>query len=253
MYDIGFDTALECALANVEPVGRESVRTSEIVGRVCAEDVVALIDYPSSNSSLKDGYALVSGDVARACVSDPVGLSVVGTIGAGDESTVAVTSGCAVRVLSGAPIPEGANAVLAEEFAEVGPSTIKALACAEPGRNILFRGSEISKGETLVRTGQVFSPARVSLVVAGGLYRATVFRRPVVGLLATGNGVLLPGEAVEPGKLFASNLALQEAWLRSLSIRTTVRRAGDSFKELMATVDSMLSDCDVLITSGGAL
>jgi molybdopterin molybdotransferase len=252
MHYIGFDAALNLALRNISPLGSETLPTSDIVGRVCAEDVVAEIDYPSSDSSLKDGYAVLSQDVAQAGASNPIVLEVAGLVGAGDQCVVSVTQGTTVRVLSGAPIPKGADAVLAEEFAEVETGQIKALACAEPGRNILFKGSEISRGAVLVSAGHVFSPARVSLVVAGGLHRVSVFRRPIVGLLATGNEVLLPGAPPETGKLFASNLALQEAWLRSRSIKTIVRRAGDSFDDLTAAIDSMLSECDVLITSGGA-
>jgi molybdopterin molybdotransferase len=252
MYDIGFDLALDLALRNISPSGVETVPTSELVGRVCAEDVIALIDYPSSDSSLKDGYAVVSQDVAGANDSNPVALAVVGSVGAGDPCQVTVRRGTAVRVLSGAPIPQGADAVLAEEFVEVGPDHITALAGSERGRNILFTGAEIRERETLVPAGQVLTPARVSLVVAGGLERVSVFRRPVVGLLATGNEILLPGSPPETGKLFASNLALQEAWLRLWSMTTRVRKAGDCFEDLTSAVESMLSECDVLLTSGGA-
>ena len=155
-------------------------------------------------------------------------------------------------MLSGAPIPEGADAVLAEEFAEVGPGQIKAMAHSEPGRNILTKASEIRAGEVLVRAAEMLAPAKIGLVVAGGIEEAWVFRRPVVGLLATGSEVLLPGERPETGKLFASNLALQDAWLRLWSMTTRVRQAGDSFEDLTSAVESMLSECDVLLTSGGA-
>lgn len=252
MYDIGFDLALDLALRNVAPLPAESVPTSGLVGRVCATDAVALIDYPSSDSSLKDGYAVVSQDVAGAGVSSPVALVVVGNVGAGDPCEITVQRGTAVQMHSGAPIPQGADAILAEEFVEPGPGRIVARGCAEPGRNILFTGSEITKGETLVTAGQVLTPARVSLVVAGGLERVSVFRRPVVGLLATGDEVLLPGRSPEEGKLFASNIALQDAWLRLWSMTTRIHHAGDSSDDLTSAVESMLSECDVLLTSGGA-
>ena len=98
----------------------------------------------------------------------------------------------------------------------------------------------------------MLTPAKVGLVVAGGIEEVSVFRRPVVGLLATGNEVMLPGKRPETGKLFASNLALQDAWLRLWSMTTRVRQAGDSFEDLTSAVESMLSECDVLLTSGGA-
>jgi molybdopterin molybdotransferase len=252
MHDIGFKRASDLAAEYISPLGTEYVSASDLVGRVCAQDVIALIDHPSSDSSLKDGYAVVSDDVAAASVSSPVRLNIVGMVGAGDECKAVVGPGTTVRVLSGSPIPSGAEAVLAEEFVRVAPGQIEALACAEPGRNILLKGEEIRNGEPLAHTGQVFTPSKVSLVVAGGLNTVSVFRRPIVGLLATGNEVLLPGRVPETGKLFASNLALQQAWLHSRSLETTIRRAGDSLEELAATVESMLSNCDILLTSGGA-
>lgn len=252
MHDIGFKQALELSLENLAPLGLEDVPTSELVGRICGKDVIALIDYPTSDSSLKDGYAVVSQDVAAATISNPVALDVIGAVAAGDRCHVTVRRSTAVRVLSGAPIPQGADAVLAEEFAEVRSGQIRALARAEPGRNILFKASEISKGESLVQEGQVFTPPMISLVVAGGHESVSVWRRPTVGLLATGDEILLPGSPPEEGKLFASNLALQEAWLRSWGMRTVIRRAGDSFEDLTAAVQSVLSESDIVLTSGGA-
>jgi molybdopterin molybdotransferase len=252
MYDIGFAQASELARKGISTLGLETVPASELVGRVCGKDAIAPIDYPSADSSLKDGYAVVSRDVALASLSHAVRLTLVGTVAAGDPCRLTVNPGTAVRVLSGALIPDGSDAVLAEEFAARESGHVRAFACAEPGRNILDKGSEIAEGEILVRAGQMLTPARVSLVVAGGLDRLEVFRRPVVGLLATGNEVLLPGRPPEAGKLFASNLALQDAWLRSASIRTIVRQAGDSFESLAAAVRSMILESDVLLTSGGA-
>ncbi len=252
MYDIGFAEASHLALNGVSPLGTETVPASELVGRVCGKDAIALIDHPTADSSLKDGYAVVSQDVAFASRSRPVRLKLVGTVAAGDPCTAFVNPGTAVRVLSGALIPEGADAVLAEEFTEQDSAYVSAFANAEPGRNILAKGSEIAEAEILVGSGQVLTPGRISLVVAGGLDGLEVFRRPVVGLLATGNEVLLPGRPPETGKLFASNLALQDAWLRSASLRTIVRQASDSFESLADAVQSMLLECDVLLTSGGA-
>lgn len=252
MYDIGFEQALDLARKNMPTPSVETVPVSELAGRVCARDVRALIDYPSVDSSLKDGYAVVSQDVAHADATNPVTLKLAGLVGAGDKCSLEVKPGTAVRVLSGAAVPEGADAVLAEEFTHEEPGRVRAWACAEPGRNILTKSSEVRLGEVLIRAGEVFTPGRISLAVAGGIEEVSVFSRPVVGLLATGNEVLLPGKAPETGKLFASNLALQNAWLRSRSMTTIVRQEGDSFESLTSAVESMLCECDILITSGGA-
>lgn len=252
MYDIGFGQALEIIKKNVSPLGPESVFASDVVGRVCGTAVKALVDYPSDDASLKDGYAVRSEDVSAASPENPVTLQVVGVVSAGDSCRAAVENNTAVRVSSGALIPQGASAVLAEELAEVSANQIKALACAEPGRNILFRGSEISQGATLVQQGQTFTPTRISLVVAGGHERVSVYRLPKVGLLATGDEILLPGAPLKPGMVFAGNIALQQAWMRYKGIHTTVRRAGDSLDDLGAAITDMLTEADVLITSGGA-
>ncbi|AFM27525.1 molybdopterin molybdotransferase MoeA [Desulfomonile tiedjei] len=252
MYDIGFQQACELARNNITPLGAEKIPVSGLSGRVCAREAIALIDYPSADSSLKDGYAVISRDIARADRQNPVLLQVVGTLGAGDPCTMSVSTGKTVRVLSGASIPEGAEAVLAEEFAEKRDGHIRALACSEQGRNILAKGSEVKEGEILVRTGEVFTPAKIGLIVAGGIQEAWVFRRPKVGLLATGNEVLLPGQPPETGKLFASNLALQDAWLRSWSISSVIEKAEDSFPGLKTALESIVDECDIILTSGGA-
>lgn len=252
MYDIGFQRASELARDNITPLGAEKIPVSELSGRVCAREVIALIDYPSADSSLKDGYAVISRDIALASRTNPVTLQVVGTIGAGDPCTLSVSTGKTVRVLSGASIPEGAEAVLAEEFAEKEDGHITAFARSEQGRNILTKGSEVKEGEVLIRAGEVFTPAKIGLIVAGGIQEAWVFRRPKVGLLATGNEVLLPGQPPETGKLFASNLALQDAWLRSWSISSVIEKAEDSFQGLKTALESIIDECDIILTSGGA-
>jgi molybdopterin molybdotransferase len=251
-HDIGFKQALELSRNAAAPLESETAPLSECVGRVCAEDVVAAIDYPSQDASLKDGYAVVSSDVAHAAGGSPVTLRLVGVLGAGDPCHLSMRAGNAVRVLSGAPIPHGADAVLAEEFAREEGGQIKVTAHAAPGRNILFKASEIRAGEILVNAGEVFTPSKVGLAVAGGVEKARVYRRPVTGLLAIGAEVLLPGHPPEQGKLFASNLALQDAWFKSRSMTTVVRGAGDSLESITSAINSMTPHCDILITSGGA-
>ncbi len=252
MFDIGFQRAWDLTVRAITPLADEKVSAAELVGRVCAQDVIAAIDYPSADCSMKDGYAVVSEDIAHADPARPVPLDLIGAIGAGASCGVTVRPGTAVRILSGAVMPQGATAVLAEEFTHNEDGRVMATACSEPGRNILSCGSEITQGEVLMRRGEVFHPAKVSLVVAGGLNEVWVYRRPVVGLLATGDEVLLPGKPPEAEKLFASNLALQDAWLRSRSMKTVLRQADDSIDELKSAVMSLLSECDILITSGGA-
>jgi molybdopterin molybdotransferase len=222
------------------------------VGRTAARDVVANVDSPSVDSSIKDGYAVISGDLKHASPSNPVELKVKGSLAAGDKPHGPVEPGGAIRILSGAPIPRGCDAVLADEFARGGEGSVTAFADAHPGRNILFRGDDVRSGERLLEKGEIINPQKVGLMAAGGVRELMVFRLPRVGLLATGNEVIMPGRDIEEGKLYASNLALQRAWLQYHSIPVTLNSAGDSLDDLKTAALSILNEADILITSGGA-
>ncbi len=224
----------------------------DALGRVAAAEIRASVDSPSVDVSVKDGYAVLSSDVASADRDRPVELKIAGSVGAGHAPNVAVVSGSTVRILSGAAIPPGADAVLAEEFTEADTDVVRAFADAHPGRNILARGIDVSADEILVRPGEILTPSLIGLLVAGGVMEAPVFPLPKVGLLATGDEVLLPGRPLEEGKLYASNLALQEAWLRSRGIECITGISGDSSRELTESIGTMLNGVDALITSGGA-
>ena len=251
---IGFEEALSLALDSVLPLPEEWCSTVDSLGRIASRDITAIVDSPSVDSSMKDGYAVVSSDISAATSSRPVELKLIGVIGAGadPEMSIGIAPGTAVRILSGSVIPKGADAVLAEEFTEKRPGAVLAFADAYPGRNILCRGVDVSAGEVLVRSGVELTPGRIGLLVAGGVSQAPVVRRPRVGLLATGDEVLLPGRPIKEGKLYASNVALQEAWLRSKGIPCSIEVCGDSFDKLAASIESMIDGLDVLITSGGA-
>ena len=225
---------------------------NQAVGRVVSRPVHARVDSPSVTASLKDGYAVVSSDIAHASPEKPVQLNVIGHVAAGDAGGKVVAAGSAVRILSGAPVPEGADAVIADEFVVSAGSYIQAFADASPGRNILDRGADVFAGELLMDIGDRLRPQSAGLIVAGGISEVTVFSRPVVGLLATGSEVLLPGSRFEEGKLYASNMALQHAWFASEGFDVIFRLSGDSEKDIADAVSSLLSEADVLITSGGA-
>lgn len=251
-YDIGFDRAFDVAMSCVIPMASEMVSPALAVGRACAETLYAAVDSPSLDASVKDGYAVVSTDLADASRDNPITLQIIDYVGAGSHSSAVVSPGKTIQILSGAPIPAGADAVLAEEFAEIGNGAIRAVADAQPGRNILRKGADVAVGEKLVEAGRELTPAIIGRLVGGGISETPVHKRPRVGLLGTGDEVLLPGSAPQPGKLFASNLALQQAWFSSRGIHAEPRVAGDSMESLTSAIKEMLPQSDVIITSGGA-
>lgn len=250
---ISFNEALNLTFSNICRLGPELIPVMESVGRIAASNVVGLVDSPSVDASMKDGYAVVSSDLDLAAPDNPIELEVIGSVGAGEKCELSVKKGKAIRILSGAPIPKGCDAVLAEEFVQKdGKSRITAFADAHPGRNILHKGMDVSAGEILASDGQTITPQLVGLLVAGGISEISVTRLPRVGLLATGDEVLMPGRKLEKGKLYASNIALQQAWLASRTIRAISRIAGDSLEDLTKALESMLKEVDVMVTSGAA-
>lgn len=251
-YDIGFAQACQLSLEHVSLLPSERRSIPAACGRVAAETIHALVDSPSVRSSTKDGYAVLSGDIQAATVENPVQLTVSGHVAAGEEIRETVSSGTAIRVLSGAPVPDGADAVLADEFAGCREDVLFATADSPPGKNIIPSGFDVKAGKILVEKGEVVTPQIGSLLAAGGHDRIKVYRMPVVGLLATGSEVLLPGQAPEPGKLFASNVILQQGWLMQHHFRTILHHAGDEHDRIRAAVKQLSAETDVLITSGGA-
>ena len=239
-------------MASVSGLGTESVPVDRAVGRVCAADVCARVDSPSVDASMKDGYAIIARDIHDADSARPVRLTVIEHVAAGDLSARRILSGSAARVLTGAPIPVGADAVLPDEFVDCDGRFILARAPAGKGRNVLAQGTDVAEGEVLAGGGEALSPQRIGLLVAGGVCEVPVIRRPRIALLATGNEVLLPGSQLERGKLYASNVALQDAWFKAFGMSSRVSLAGDRADELAESVSRLLAESDVLITSGGA-
>jgi molybdopterin molybdotransferase len=252
LNDIGFDEAIQLTMQYAETIGTEIVSILKAAGKVAAQDIFAVIDSPSVDASLKDGYAVISRDVANASIENPAKLSIIDTVAAGGHSGQHLTPGETIRILTGAPVPKGAQAVLMEEFTSRVGDIIYAHADASPGRNILKKGAGVGKGQGLVKAGDVLTPQRIGLMIAGGVSDVKVYKRPRIGLLATGNEAIMPGQAMSPGKVYASNVGLQHAWLTMLGFDVRILSAIDSVEQISEAIRDLSKICDVIITSGGA-
>ncbi|MBN2496063.1 MAG: molybdopterin molybdotransferase MoeA [Deltaproteobacteria bacterium] len=249
---IGFQEALGLSLSRAPSTGAERLPVDRLAGRVLAEDLLARVDSPSADVSLKDGYAVVSGDLSGAGEANALRLAVLGSVQAGGAAEIRVQSGRALRITTGAPIPEGADAVLAEEYCRREGDSIACFAPCEPGRNVLARGADIAAGEPLASAGELLSPPRVGLLAAAGLDSAPVGRRPRVGVVAIGDEVVAPGHPLPSGKLYASNQVEIGAWLaeRGIACRTAI--VPDREGEIGEALRELLPDIDALLTAGGA-
>jgi molybdopterin molybdotransferase len=249
---IGFKEALDLTLANVHRGPLETLPLSRLTGRILAENITSLVDCPSLSSSRKDGYAVQSLDLAGANEETPVNLKVVGTLVAGQTSGLKITKGQTVRITTGAPLPDGADAVLSEEFCRRTEDIISAINTAESGRNIQVRGKDIRRKEPVAGKGSKLNPALIGLLAAAGHESAKVYSLPRVAVIATGDEVVAPGTPLPEGKLYASNMVEICSWLSLLGIDYKTELVSDRKEDIETAVTKHMPDVDLFITTGGA-
>ncbi len=241
-------------IEEIQPLSQERIPASEALSRVLSRPVISRVNAPAVTSSLKDGYALISDDVKHASPDRPVRLQIRGTAVAGHESDLEIHGGEAVKIMTGAPIPQGATAVLPQELtAGEENGRIAALASSEKGRNILRRGADIAQGELLLKAGTVVNPAVCGLISASGNQHVWSYRLPRVSVLATGSELQEEGTGSMQGKIFPSNRATIAAWLQSFGIACTTALCRDDARDLEHLLGSAMDTSDVIITSGGVL
>jgi molybdopterin molybdotransferase len=186
---LSVDKAREIILSRVDELDRELVRLSVALGRVLAADVESAVTHPAWDNSAMDGFAVLSRDVARASPAKPVILKVIDEVPAGAFPTRAVGPGEAVRVMTGAAVPTGADGVTRLEYTEPGPEpdTVKVIDGSDAGRNIRRRGEDLKVGARPLKAGTLLRPAEIGVLAMLGQPSAPVYRQPKVGILATGN------------------------------------------------------------------
>jgi molybdopterin molybdotransferase len=261
---ITVEEALERILACANPLDTETVSIQESLGRFLAEPAVAGDDVPPFDNSAMDGYALRAADVARASRSEPVSLRVLATLPAGEASRWSVAPGTAVRIMTGAPIPPGADAVVrfedtdeaagqARMSGDVHPGRVQVFCPALEGENIRRAGEDVHRGEAVLAPGTRLRPADVGALAMLGIARVQVYRRPKVAVLATGDELVPLGEPLGPGKIRNSNefsvSALVETY-GAVPIRLGIAR--DTVEDLTAHLEmGFARGADLFVTSAG--
>jgi molybdopterin molybdotransferase len=249
---IGFNEALELTMAHVATCGVQEVALLQAVGRILAGDVVACVDSPSISTSRKDGFAVVSRDLYQAAADAPVALKLAGSLSAGDTQVLRIAAGTTVRVTTGARLPDGADAVLAEEFCRVAGDVVIGTNTASAGRNILRRGTDVAAGARVAGDGEKLSPPLLGLIAAAGHGTVTTYRPPRAVVIATGDEVVAPGEPLPEGRLYASNMVTICGWLAARGIPFETAIVKDRREDIRAAIHSRLPRADVFLTSGGA-
>jgi len=249
---IGFTEALELTLGNVFAGGPERIPLLSAAGRILAEDIKATVHSPSVSTSRKDGYAVLPEDLEAASPATPVRLKLVGSLSAGEMRPVRIRTGEAVRVTTGALIPEGNISIISEEFCRLEGETLACLNTAGPGRNILRRGTDVRDGDIVAASGALLSPPRLGLIAAAGHGTVRVHTVPRAVVIATGDEVVAPGDPLPEGKLYASNMVEICSWLGLHAIPFETAIVGDRREDIRAAIQGRLARSEVFITSGGA-
>ncbi len=228
-------------------------------GRVLAEPISAGQDLPSLDNSGMDGIAVVAADTSSASPEQPVILPLVGSIPAGTNPEKPLKPGQAIQIMTGAPVPPGADAVIPVEQTNLDYSQpvtdqeVHIFAAAKPGDNIREKGGYYSKGDMLIPVGQVIRPQDVGLFATVGKAQVKVIRQPRVGLLSTGDELTPPGQPLEPGKIWDSNAYMLAALLEKSGAQ--VHRTGiipDEREKIIEALDALAAlPVDLLLTSGG--
>ena len=221
-------------------------------GLLCAEDVHAAAPLPGFDNSAMDGYAVRAVDVAGATEESPVVLPVVGDIAAGARVVHSVGSGRCVRIMTGGPMPNGADAVVPVEATDGGVARVTIRAAAEPGAYVRRRGEDVRAGDLAVGAGTPIGPAQVGLLAAVGRERVLVRPRPRVVVISTGSELVDVGRMPGPGEIIDANSYMLAAAARDGGAE--VYRAGivpDDKRRLLDLLEAQLSRADLLITSGG--
>jgi molybdopterin molybdotransferase len=249
---IAVEQHLARILETVRPVQPFDLGLLDAQGCVLAADVQARVQLPGFTNSAMDGYAVHAADVAGASEESPVVLPVVNDIAAGNTNALSLVAGQTMRIMTGAPMPRGADAVVPVEQTDGGVVHVSVRAAPEPGQHVRPAGEDVLEGQTILRSGTLLGPGQIALLAAAGLARVRVVPRPRVVVLSTGDELVEPGREPGFGQVVDSNSVMLTAAVRSVGA-TPYRVGGvpDDARQLMETLEGQLVRADAIITTGG--
>lgn len=249
---ISVDEALKIVMGHVAEGLTESVSLDEALDRVLAEDVTSADAIPPFDNSAMDGYAVRCEDVQGATPDEPVVLRVVDVVAAGQVSSKRLMHGEAIRIMTGAAVPDGTDGVIMVEQTRLQDEKhVEVFAHVDAGQNVRRAGEDIMKGDTVLKKGRRLRPADVGILASVGRPAVSAFRKPRVAVLSTGDELLLPGDPLEPGKIRTSN---------SHTLVNLIREWGGEPQDIGIARDTpedtrqkltRAFESDVVVTSGG--
>jgi molybdopterin molybdotransferase len=245
---ISIDDARDLVLGQLSRLEGEEVALADALGRVLAEDAVAPTDLPPFDSSGMDGFAVIAVDTEDA----PVALKVIGESRAGTLSQSPVEHGTAIRVSTGAVVPEGADAVVRQELTEIEEGAVIVNEEVSAGNDVRYAGEDIRAGETILHAGTLLGSAEIGALAAVNIARPVVVRKPRIALVSTGDELVSPGPELQPGQIRDANAPALTAAAHAAGAEIVASvRVGDDRAQTIAALEDALRGADIVATVGG--
>ena len=246
------DEHLAAILATVSPTAASTVGVGEALGLTLASPVQAAVDLPGFTNSAMDGYAVRAADCADASPSAPVSLPVIGDIAAGETRSLTLEPGACWRIMTGAPLPAGADAVVPVELTDGGVSKVSLFEAPEVGRHLRRQGEDVRSGDEILTAGAVLTPGRLALVAAANVPLVSVRRRPCVAVISTGDELREPGSSLEPGQIVDSNSLMLSALVQASGVDVVkLPRSRDDAAAFTRALTEAAAAADLVLTTGG--
>ena len=246
------DAYLAEILAAIRPLAPRELSLDDADGGMLAEDIAAQWPLPPFDNSSMDGYAVRAADIAAATVGAPVTLPVTGEVTAGDTRELELVPGSCLRIMTGAPVPDGADAVVPVELTDGGTARVAISQAVAAGASIRRAGDDAAPGDALLAAGSRLGPVAIGLLAAAGRDSVLARPRPRVAVFSTGNELAAPGTPITRGRIWESN---------SFMLASAARQAGadacrqpsvpDDVSQVLAVIEDAAGRADLLVTSGG--
>ena len=249
---ISFEAARSLVIEQAHPLPVAMVALEDAAGRFLGEEIKAPFDMPRFDNSAVDGFCVRLADVEKAGNQTPVALRLAGTIRAGEAAGGAPGSGETLKIMTGAPVPKGTEAVVMREFCEESGTTIVVRRCAQAGENIRRAGAEYRQGQTVLSAGARLSPPVVGQLACLGMTRVSAHLCPRVAIISTGDELVEPGAELEEAGIYDGNSVALAAACHALSVRECrLSHAPDKLDAVIRALRQALSEAEVVITVGG--
>lgn len=237
--------------SSLKKVGVEKISLEDAHRRVLSEKVTSQLNSPPFERSSMDGYAIHAEDTFGFSETNPATLKIIDTIGAGQVSNKIIKHGEAVRIATGAPIPEGANSVVMEEYTNSQGNNLEVEMSLTPRENISPMGEDIKEGDIVLRKGKILKPQDLAIIASAGYNKVNVYKKPNIAVVITGNELVMPRPSINGAEIINSNHYTFKAMVESAMAIPTVVHCVDSHEIVENEFEKLLETHDALISTGG--